>query len=180
LTLVKGLVDLHQGTIEAFSEGIGKGSEFVVHLPLAGPEPGKIQPATEEVHDPQEPPKRILIVQDDVDDASSMAEVMRVWGYEVELAPNGPALIGLAEKLKPRVILLDLGQSIAHGCQVAQALRQQPSLACAPIVALAGLGMMDDRVQAQRSGIDYLLTKPIDYSSLREMLGACFEKPSFS
>ncbi len=174
LTLVQRIVDLHGGAIEARSEGRGRGSEMVVRLPLAQ---GAAAPVAVEAAPPAADEKRagqphLLVVEDQVDAAEGLAELMRMRGYTVEIALDGPAALAAAAARTPDVVLLDLGLPGLDGYAVAERLRQLPGLDGALIVALSGYGREEDRRRSEEAGIDDHLVKPVDLVELERTLGA--------
>ena len=171
LTLVRSLVERHGGTVEAHSEGPGRGSEFVVRLPRC----------TDRAAEPAEPrqesgeergPARILLVEDNVDAADALAELLRLWGHEVEVAHDGATAVQSAGAIGPGVVLLDIGLPGMDGYQVAGALRLLPELQGTLIVALTGYGQESDRQRSARAGFDYHLVKPVDLEELRRLVSS--------
>ncbi|HYH47761.1 MAG TPA: ATP-binding protein, partial [Thermoanaerobaculia bacterium] len=173
LTLVRSLVERHGGTVEAHSEGPGRGSELVVRLPLCtdrAAEPA--EPRREQLREPEPDrgPARILLVEDNVDAADALAELLQLWGHEVEVAHDGAAAVQSAGALRPGVVLLDIGLPGMDGYQVAGALRGLPGLQGTLIVALTGYGQESDRQRSARAGFDYHLVKPVDLEELRRLV----------
>ncbi len=171
LTVVKRLVELHGGRVEARSEGPGRGSEFIVRLPAAeGPKPApKPRPA------PDGQPaarRRALVVDDNADAAESLAVLLRSAGHEVRTAYDGPSALAAARDLRPEVVLLDLGLPGMDGCEVARRLRQLEGLQGALLVALTGYGSEEDRRRSKEAGFDRHLVKPVDPAELRELFAA--------
>jgi signal transduction histidine kinase/FixJ family two-component response regulator len=173
LTLVRSLVAKHGGTVEARSEGLGHGSELTVRLPLI--------PAPEtRAHDAGEPataagarrPSRILLVEDNVDAAEALAELLRLWGHEVEVAHDGATAVPFARLHRPDVVLLDIGLPGMDGYQVAGALRALPDLAGTLLIALTGYGQPSDRQRSLAAGFDHHLVKPVDLEDLQRLVGA--------
>ncbi|HUD96677.1 MAG TPA: ATP-binding protein, partial [Woeseiaceae bacterium] len=170
LTLVKNLVKLHGGTVEARSPGLGGGSEFLVQLPLM---PGRQQPLDKS--DQQAPPDavtsghRLLIVDDNVDAASTLATLLRLQGHNVRIAYGSTAL-EVAEKFAPALILLDLGMPDMDGYEVARRIRQIPPLDGSRLVALTGWGQEEDRRRTAEAGFDRHLVKPIQPEVLESLL----------
>jgi len=173
LTLVRSLVELHGGAIEAHSDGLGKGSELVVRLPF-DPEKQKAgtaaAPASRST-DPQSP-RRILVVDDNVDTAQSLALLLRLKGHRVEVAHDGPAALETARSFVPEVVLLDIGLPGIDGYEVARRLREEVRLAHALVVALTGYGQEEDRRRARHAGFDHHFTKPVDPTVLFKLIGA--------
>ncbi len=166
LTLVRRLVELHGGSVEAHSAGLGHGSEFVVRLPvLARANAGALEGATGErlTHVPVAVgPRRVLVVEDNVDTAESLAILLRLKGHEVQVAYDGPAALERARSFHPDVILLDIGLPGLDGYQVASKLRQRRRTAKTLLIALTGYGQEEDQLLAQEAGFDHHLTKPVD------------------
>ncbi len=169
LTLVRKLIEQHGGTVTAHSAGPGKGSEFVVRLPgllpasVPAPAAGAAPPA-------HAAPRRVLVVDDNVDAAESTAMLLRMWGHEVRLAHNGPEALRAAEPFRPEVVLLDIGLPGMSGYEVARRLREQPGSRDAVLIAVTGYGHEDDRRTSAGAGIDYHLTKPVDPEVLEPLL----------
>jgi PAS domain S-box-containing protein len=169
LTLVRSLVQMHGGTVEASSEGLEKGSEFAVRLLLAAePAPHSSSPA--------EPPPvrpdslRILVVDDNVDTADSLALLLRLHGHEVHTAHNGAAALETAQAEHPDVILLDIGLPKLDGYQVAESLRRHEALRDSLLVAVTGYGYEADRQRAKKAGFDHHFVKPVDPQALEQLL----------
>jgi PAS domain S-box-containing protein len=169
LTLVKSLVEMHDGIVEAHSEGPGKGSEFVVRLPRLETEsvPAVARWAP---RFPPSPGRRVLVVDDNVDAAESLAMVLRAWGHEVETAYDGSVALKKAEQFRPQIVLLDIGLPRIDGYEVACRLREQAATRDAVLVALTGYGQDEDRRRAEDAGFDHHLTKPADLRILQSML----------
>ena len=171
LALVRRIVEMHGGTVEARSQGVGAGSEFVVHLPSAVPAPGPAA-AAEPMEGPAEPPapRRILVVDDNQDSARSLAMLLRRDGNAVQTAFDGAAAISVAESFKAEVVLLDIGLPELNGYQVARQIRQQPWGRNIVLVAVTGWGQDDDRRLAREAGFDAHLVKPVDYRMITRLL----------
>ncbi|HJX30102.1 MAG TPA: ATP-binding protein [Thermoanaerobaculia bacterium] len=169
LTLVRSLVGLHGGEVEAHSEGPGHGSELVVRLPW---QPG-VRPADGLAAPPPGEPERrrkVLVVEDNPDAAEALAEILRLWGYESHVAGDGPAGLELALQVRPRILLLDIGLPGMDGYELARRLRCLPGLQNARYIALTGYGQESDRQRSREAGFDYHLTKPVAPQTLREVL----------
>jgi PAS domain S-box-containing protein len=173
LTLVKSLVEMHRGTVEVHSEGHGSGSEFVVRLPGLERRRGRRQD-THEVHTarPRYVSRRILVVDDSVDAADSLAAYLRMQGHEVRIANDGPAALDAAQAFRPEVVLLDIGLPRIDGYEVARRLRKEAGSTKVLLVAVTGYGQEEDRRRAQEAGFDALLVKPADLSALQRLLSS--------
>ncbi len=167
LTLVRRLVDLHGGSIEARSEGLGHGAEFIVRLPILAQAPPAPAPTPRPA---RETPRRILIVDDNSDSARSLATLQTRGGHEAHTAFTGPDGLAAAAELIPEVILLDIGLPGMDGFEVARRIRALPALAGVVIIAMSGYGSVEDRAMAREAGFDHYLVKPVDLSLLRELL----------
>jgi PAS domain S-box-containing protein len=160
LSLVRHLVELHGGKAEARSEGLHCGSEFLVRLPLlrepaqppAAPPPARAAPAGAV--------RRVLIVDDNADVASSVATLLRLRGHEVSIAHDGAGALSQIAEYKPQVVLLDIGLPGMNGYEVAHRMRELPGREQMRIVAMTGYGQTNDRERALRSGFDHHLVKP--------------------
>jgi two-component system CheB/CheR fusion protein len=169
LTLVKKLVELHGGGVEAHSEGPGRGSEFVVRLPVL-PRQAPVEVGAEPDGHTPVPPRRVLVVDDNVDAAESLALLLRVERHEVRTAHDGPTALHVAEAFRPEVVLLDIGLPRMDGYEVARRLRGQAGFQKALLVALTGYGQDEDRRRAEEAGFDAYLVKPADPAALHELL----------
>jgi PAS domain S-box-containing protein len=172
LTLVKRLVELHGGRVEASSTGPGQGSEFVVHLPAApdiGAATGRGAGVDAAASAPA-PPRRVLVVDDNVDAADSLVLLLRLDGHAVRVAYDGPTALLLARAFDPQVVLLDIGMPRMDGYEVARRLRQQPGGRSALVLALTGCGQEADRQRSVAAGFDGHLVKPVEPSVLQTLL----------
>jgi len=168
LTLVKRLVELHGGTVEARSAGPGRGSEFVVRLPERLQE--QPAPSVAALADPAAPRRRILVADDNRDAADSLAFMLRIGGHDVRTAYDGQQALDLAETFRPSLALLDLGMPRVNGYDTARRLRQTEHGRDMVLVALTGWGQPDDRSRSLASGFDHHLVKPVDPSMLERLL----------
>jgi len=171
LALVRALVELHGGEVRAHSEGTGRGSEFTVRLPIVG---DAATPAADEPAPARESPtrdRRILVVDDNHDTVTALAALMERFGYEVRAAYDGPGAVAEARAFRPDIALLDIGLPGLNGYEVASAIREAHWGKSVILVALTGWGQDQDKRQAQESGFDYHITKPVDLGALREILG---------
>jgi CheY-like chemotaxis protein/two-component sensor histidine kinase len=167
LALVRSLVQLHHGRVQAYSEGPGRGSEFRVLLPLrtSGPTQAAPAQALATTHEG----KRILLVEDNVAAAVTLTEVLELWGHEVTTVHTGEAALAAAAS-PPEVALLDIGLPDMDGYEVARRLRSLPGLQDALLVALTGYGQPADRQLSQKAGFDHHLVKPVDLEELRRII----------
>ncbi len=168
LTLVRSLVAMHGGRVEARSEGPGTGSEFIVHLPVLAESKAQIDksppPATI-------PPLRILVVDDNHDAAETLGALLAKLGGTVSVVHSGRAALEVIEEFRPDAVLLDIGMPEMDGYEVARRIRET-SLAEVMIIALTGWGQEQDYRQSRAAGVDHHLVKPPDMKKLRELLTA--------
>ena len=169
LALVKGLAALHGGTIEARSDGPGKGSEFRLRLPagVAVPTPTRSPSRPGEGH----APLKVLIVDDNRDAASSLSTLVSLMGHEVRVAFEGEKALEIAEDFRPRTVLLDLGMPGMDGYEVCRRLRALPWGRSLRIVAVTGWGQEEDRRKSAEAGFDSHLVKPVSPETLVDLLG---------
>jgi signal transduction histidine kinase/FixJ family two-component response regulator len=171
LTLVRTLVQLHGGTVEARSEGLGQGSEFVVRLPaLPGGRAWSEQKSG--ASDALSRARRVLVVDDNVDAASTLSEALRQVGHDVREEHDGQAALLAANEFKPDVVLLDLGLPGTDGFEVARRLHANPRLAELRIVAVTGYGQEADRKRTRQVGIELHLVKPVDLDDVIRAVAA--------
>ncbi len=170
LALVQQLVRMHGGSVQAESEGIGRGARFTVRLPLlvAGTEPAPGAGAPELPATAQ--PLRVLVVDDNHDAADSLALLVEAGGHQVRTAYNGVEALRLVPEFHPRWVLLDIGMPGMDGHEVARALRAQPGGDQLRLVAVTGWGQADDRRLTQASGFDAHLVKPVDPAGLLQLM----------
>jgi len=171
LALARAIIELHHGTIEARSEGAGKGSEFIIKLPVeaarsaAAPEQPK-RPANGRAS----VARRVLVVDDNVDAAAMLAALIRQLGHEVEIVHDGSAALRAVEGYRPEVILLDIGMPGMNGFEVAQRLRELGRVPQLRIVAVTGWGKPEDRQRSREAGFDMHLIKPVELSEIQQAL----------
>jgi PAS domain S-box-containing protein len=175
LTLVRRLVELHGGTVEAFSQGPGRGSEFVVRLPVVSSQPVPT-PASPGHRRTPASPLRVLIVDDNNDAADSMRMLLQISGHEVIVAHAGPTGFQQATAWRPDVVLLDIGLPGMDGYEVARRLRELPEMQNMVIVAMTGYGQETDRQKSQAAGINYHLVKPVDPQKLQDLLAVLVDQ----
>jgi PAS domain S-box-containing protein len=170
LTLVKTLVEMHGGSVSARSEGLGRGSEFSVRLPLRAESRHPVSASLELPPVPPVPQQRILIVDDNVDAAESLALLLQLEGHEVQVAHEGKAALALVEKHLPDLAFLDIGMPGMDGYELAQRIRRQPQFQKMFLVALTGWGQEEDRRRTREAGFDHHLVKPVEPEALRQLL----------
>jgi PAS domain S-box-containing protein len=173
LALVKGFVELHGGTVRAASEGEGRGAEFTVELPLEG----VVTPALRPRPPAATPGLRVLVVEDNVDAADSLADVLRLGGHEVGVAYDGVEGLRLAQATRPEVVLCDVGLPGLDGYEVARRLRADGADARVLLVALTGYALPDDLRRAREAGFDAHLTKPARPEEIEAVLARASRVP---
>lgn len=172
LAIVRSLVALHGGNVEAESAGAGLGSEFSVYLPCESE-------GTAETVTPLEAPPafaghghRVLVVDDNRDVAEMLAEALTESGHSVRIAHDGGAALRIIQEFTPEVALLDIGLPVMDGYEVARRIRSQPALAGMRLVAITGYGQEKDRLEARAAGFDHHFVKPVDLAALEQVIGA--------
>jgi CheY-like chemotaxis protein len=174
LCLVQRLVEMHRGRVEANSS-LGRGSEFVVRLPVGLTPAPSPSPSTEKAQ-PTGPSLRVLVVDDNLDAAQSLAVLLNSGGHDVRTAHDGPATLEAALDYRPNVVLLDIGLPGMNGFDVAKRLRQQPALGNVVLVAMTGYGQEADRRRSQEAGFDHHLVKPADFGKVEQILATVSKK----
>jgi PAS domain S-box-containing protein len=170
LTLVRQLTEMHGGSITAFSEGLGRGSEFVVRLPALTEKP-KAQSREPVTGEPASTTaRRVLIVDDNRDSAESLAMLLRMSGHETHTAQDGLAAVEAAATLRPDVMLLDIGLPKLNGYDACRRIREQPWGKDIMLVAVTGWGQDEDRQRSSDAGFDDHLVKPVDHATLAKIL----------
>jgi PAS domain S-box-containing protein len=169
LALVKSLVEMHGGQVTARSEGLGRGSEFVIRLPLS------TAPSRETIPSESRPfpiltPRRVLVVDDNRDAAESLGMLLRLLGADVQIAFSGPEALEAISGFKPAVVLLDIGMPGMDGHEVARRVRGQLEFQDITLIALTGWGQEEDQRLSQAAGFDYHLIKPADVNALGTLL----------
>ena len=170
LTLVRHLVGMHGGSVSVRSAGPGQGSEFVVRLPRLPDPPTAHGPADSSAAAPL-PPRRVLVVDDNLDVADSLLIILQQQGHQVRAAHDGLAALKLGQSFRPEVVLLDIGLPGLDGYEVARRLRALPELQGALLIALTGYGQPEARRRALDAGFDVHLVKPVDPETLTELMG---------
>jgi CheY-like chemotaxis protein len=176
LSLVRGLVTLHGGSIEAFSEGANKGSEFVVQLPVGGTPPAETVRIKRDAQEPA-PARalRVLLVDDNRDAADTCATLLELAGQHVEVAYSGRRALELAEKFHPQLVVLDISLPDLDGYEVARLMRGAEWGKGIVLVAATGWGREDDKQRAFAAGFNHHLTKPIAGEELLALLRSLSE-----
>jgi CheY-like chemotaxis protein len=169
LALVRGLVELHGGSIRAESAGPGQGSTFIVSLPLAA---DAVCPAEAAPVDAAPRPLRVMVVDDNQDAAQMLATLLEVQGHSVSVEYDGRGALQRARLERPQVMLLDIGLPDTDGYALARQLRALPELRGATLVALTGYGQNEDRRLAEEAGFDHHLVKPADLAQVSEILAS--------
>jgi CheY-like chemotaxis protein len=172
LSLAKRLVELHDGTIEASSEGLAKGSRFVVRLPIVEIPSAGATPATATPTPNQASAYRILLADDNADFANSMALLLRAKGHEVRVTHNGADALKEAGSFQPQFAFLDIGMPILNGYELAENLRRSPETKDVVLTAITGWGQENDRRRAERAGFHHHLVKPVDINALEGIIAA--------
>jgi PAS domain S-box-containing protein len=172
LALVKGLVEMHGGTVEAASPGLGRGSTFTVRLPVL--ESRQVEPPAEEpaaeAPDSSGSKRRILVVDDNRDAAASMAVMLQLLGNEVCTAHDGLEAMELAERFRPQIVLMDIGMPNLNGYEATRRIREQPWGREIAIIALTGWGQEVDRARSKEAGCNGHLVKPVGLTDLEKLL----------
>jgi len=167
LTLVRSLVTMHGGSVEARSEGAGRGCEFVVRLPLL---PHVTERAAETQRPQPFPPVRLLIVDDNRDAAETLSTLLHSLGATTAVAHGGQEALDSIEPFKPDAVLLDLGMPGTDGYEVARQIRSTSAWAELRLIALTGWGQDADRERSRQAGFDHHVVKPIEIEYLRRLL----------
>jgi CheY-like chemotaxis protein len=181
LALVKGLVALHGGRVEVRSEGLGRGSEFIVHLPHKVLAPNAAE-VIEDTHGAANAPEvrrcHVLVADDNRDAAESLAMVLRFAGYEVSIAFNGAEALELGGQKRPRAAIIDIGMPGMSGHEVARRMRLEAWGRNAVLIALTGWGQEQDKQAAKAAGFDEHMTKPVDPETVERILAGLLSDSS--
>ena len=167
LSLVKEFVELHGGSVEVRSLGLGQGSEFLVRLPVAAGDVSEPAVAAENL---RVPCCRVLVVDDNKDAAASLAMILKMMGHEVRISNDGVTAVAEAAEFQPRMVLMNLGMPNVDGYEAARRIRAQPWGAELFLVALTGWGAEEDRRRTHDGGFDSHLVKPVDMDILRKLI----------
>jgi CheY-like chemotaxis protein len=169
LTLARSLVSEHGGTIEARSPGIGQGSEFQIRLPLAT-EAVSAPPLTSESDSRPITPLRILVVDDNIEAADALSQLLGLSGHEVEAVHDGSDALELAARFHPQAVLLDIGLPKMNGYDVCRLMRREPWGKDLAVIALTGFGQDADRQKSSAAGFDGHLVKPVELEAVLRIL----------
>lgn len=173
LTISRNLAQLHGGTIEARSDGLGRGSEFIVRLPAARAATREEAASANAVSvRPADAPKRVLIVDDNPDVAESLAMLLELLGHFVRAVHDGPLALEAARAQPPDLMLVDIGLPTMDGYEVARSVRADPTLGKIVLIALTGYGTAEDRARSRAAGFDHHLVKPVHVDALRDVVGS--------
>lgn len=170
LALVQNLVEMHGGTVEVHSEGHGHGCEFVVRLPIAAPASEPSAPSPIAAPTTPSSPRRVLVVDDNHDSATTLAMLLSLRGHETRTAHDGLTAVESAAEFRPDVILLDIGLPKLNGYEAARRIREQPWGQNIVLVALTGWGQDDDRKRSKEAGFNDHMVKPVDHEALTKLL----------
>lgn len=170
LTLVKALVELHGGTVEAYSDGLGKGSRFSVRLPVAGHEAPVVVSLEAPLSRSPAVRRRVLLCEDNRDVARSVARLVRVFGHEIRVAFDGREALQIGSEFRPDVVLMDIGLPGMNGYDVGREIRSRPWGSALALIALTGWGSEKDKLRALEAGFDEHLTKPVESHVLEAAL----------
>jgi two-component system, chemotaxis family, CheB/CheR fusion protein len=173
LTLARAIVEHHRGTIEATSAGPGRGSELTIRLP-AFHGPSRSESSIEDAAEPRPArlPLRILVVDDNADSASGLAELLGMEGHEVRTSPDGETALSAAAEFHPEIVFLDIGLPGIDGYETARRLRAVPTFSQTRLVALTGYGQDEDRRRAEAAGFDSHVVKPLRVADLDRICGS--------
>jgi len=181
LSLVRGLVEMHGGRVEAYSEGQGKGSEFVVRLsvllsPVRGPQPeggeGDGTPC------PRSSKCRVLVVDDNEDSANSLGLMLQIMGFDTRMAYDGLEAVDAAAAFRPAAVLLDIGLPKLSGYDACRRIREQPSGDRMLLIAQTGWGQEEDKCRAKEAGFNFHMVKPVDPAAVEKLLSGLLLAPA--
>ena len=172
LSLVRTLVAMHDGQVEAKSLGLGHGSEFIVRLPASETTSKTSAEVSLRMDESKTMTRRVLVVDDNRDSADSLGMLLRFLGVDVQMAYDGPSAIDAMQIFRPTVLLLDLGMPGMNGYEVAERIRQAPEGDKIRLIALTGWGQVDDRQRTGEAGFDHHLVKPVDLAALQGVLAS--------
>jgi len=178
LSLVRGLVEMHGGRVEAYSEGPGKGSEFIVRLSVVGTALHEPLAADEDDAAASNSSKyRVLIVDDNEDSATSLSMMLKIMGHDTRAAHDGLQALDVADAFRPELILLDIGLPKLNGYEVCRRLRERPWGGEVVLIAVTGWGQDEDKRQSKEAGFNFHLVKPIDPDALEKLMSGLLLTP---
>jgi CheY-like chemotaxis protein len=170
LAIVKRLAELQGGTVEAHSDGAGRGSEFIVRFPISA---AQANPSVKASSEPELTIRRdILIVDDNRDSAQTLSDLLRTYGHKTHVAYDGNEALDVAQRLRPEVVLLDIGLPTLNGYDACRSIRSQPWGERMVLVALTGYGQDSDVLKARQAGFDHHMVKPVNHQALQAILAA--------
>jgi CheY-like chemotaxis protein len=170
LAVVRDLIALHGGRVEAKSGGLGRGAEFIVHLPCLDGE-GHHEAGTSFLESRDDERRaRVLVVEDNVDSAEALMMLLEMFGHEARTAYDGQTALEVASTYAPDLMIIDLGLPGIDGCEVARRVRSKPEFRDTALVAVTGFGQDSDRERALAAGFDHHLTKPVEPARLRRLI----------
>ena len=172
LTLVKHFVEMHGGTVRATSDGPGRGSEFVVTLPVVARPPLQPEESSDPARDAGGRGLRVLVVDDNRDSADSMSSLLRTFGNEVAVANSGAEALEQLAEYVPEVVLLDIGMPGMNGYEVARRIRADPRVKKVLLIAITGWGQVSDRMLSREAGFDQHMVKPVNIDTLLSVMHA--------
>ena len=169
---MRRLVEMHDGSVQAMSDGPGRGSEFIVRIPAQPEARAESEPMSGHSSAALQAtkPSRILLVDDNVDAAESLAVLLELKGHEVHLAHDGMTALDAAEIRRPDAVLLDIGLPGLNGYEVAERLRARPQSKSTLLIAVSGYGQENDLRSSRRAGFDHHLIKPVNVDDLLKLL----------
>jgi PAS domain S-box-containing protein len=170
LAIVKQMIEMHGGTVEAHSEGAGKGSEFIIRLPVAPAPADDRRDRTPEFHARPGERCRVLVADDNDDSVRALARIIKLKGHEVRTAHDGQEAVEAADLFHPNLVLLDLGMPRLNGYDAARRIREQPWGKKAVLVAVTGWDQEDDRERSKKAGLDFHIVKPLEPAVLDRLL----------
>ncbi len=171
LALVKNIVELHDGTVEAYSSGLGYGSEFVLRMPLAiSSSPSKDAQNTLPITNTAK--RRILLVDDNVDALNSLGSMLEISGHDVKTFDNPIAALAALEHFKPEIAILDIGLPVVDGCELAEQMGAKLGQGVCQLIALTGYGQETDRAKSLAAGFSKHLVKPISIDKILECINS--------
>lgn len=173
LSLVKNLITMHNGTVEARSDGLGKGSEFIITLPVVEPSDGvRSSDESEVTKNDNTPSYRVLVVDDNKPCGQTLGWILEMLGHEVRLASDGLEAINIAKSFVPKIILLDIGLPNMNGYEVCKLMKKEPDLHNTVFIAQTGWGQEEHKKRSKEAGFDYHLVKPVNIQMLEDIIGA--------